>query len=263
MGRNRRLGWKRSRDYKSFSWRSVKYSVLAIQFAPKHLGLKLAACSKDGFVRIYEAVDIAKLSHWHIVDQFQSCAPELPRKSINSVCWNPNPFDSPMLVVAGDDSSIKIWEYDSRNKKWQQPCKLEGHTETVHHVSWAPNLGRSYHMLASGSKDTMVKIWHLVIKKEIDGSGTMEGREVGSFSDHQSSVWCVEWNGTGTMLASSGDDGCVRFWKLNWKNEWACLLEVSADLDDTEQQTRQFRFTGSKISPLPSPQLDSYPSTAQ
>ena len=32
--------------------------------------------------------------------------------------------------------------------------------------------------------------------------------------DHQGAqVWRVAWNVTGTILASSGDDGCVRLWK--------------------------------------------------
>ena len=32
--------------------------------------------------------------------------------------------------------------------------------------------------------------------------------------DHQGAqVWRVAWNITGTILASSGDDGCVRLWK--------------------------------------------------
>ena len=34
-----------------------------------------------------------------------------------------------------------------------------------------------------------------------------------------SQVWRVEWNVTGTILASSGDDGCVRLWKGKIENE--------------------------------------------
>jgi len=33
------------------------------------------------------------------------------------------------------------------------------------------------------------------------------------FDDHFCTVWRVAWNITGTVLASSGDDGCVRLWK--------------------------------------------------
>lgn len=82
---------------------SVKQSVQDIQFAPKHLGLKLATCTRGGIVRIYEAIDITKLSHWTIVDQFQP-----QRDCINSICWNPSPFDAPMLAVAGEDKVITV-----------------------------------------------------------------------------------------------------------------------------------------------------------
>ena len=33
------------------------------------------------------------------------------------------------------------------------------------------------------------------------------------FDDHHSTVWRISWNITGTILASSGDDGCLRMWK--------------------------------------------------
>lgn len=36
---------------------------------------------------------------------------------------------------------------------------------------------------------------------------------VAQFEDHTSTVWRVCWNITGTILASSGDDGFVRLWK--------------------------------------------------
>lgn len=35
---------------------------------------------------------------------------------------------------------------------------------------------------------------------------------VAKFSDH-CTVWRICWNVTGTMLASTGDDGVVRMWK--------------------------------------------------
>lgn len=36
---------------------------------------------------------------------------------------------------------------------------------------------------------------------------------VATFEDHNYTVWRVSWNVLGTILASSGDDGCVRLWK--------------------------------------------------
>lgn len=42
-------------------------SVQDIAFAPRHLGFKLATCSQDGFVRLYEAIDVTNLSHWPIM----------------------------------------------------------------------------------------------------------------------------------------------------------------------------------------------------
>ena len=40
-----------------------------------------------------------------------------------------------------------------------------------------------------------------------------EMRQVALFNDHNSQVWRLSWNVTGTILCSSGDDGFVRLWK--------------------------------------------------
>jgi nucleoporin SEH1 len=42
-------------------------------------------------------------------------------------------------------------------------------------------------------------------------------------------VWRVEWNITGTILASSGDDGTVRLWKANFDNEWKSLSIITGE----------------------------------
>ncbi len=42
----------------------ARKSVTCVAFAPRHLGLKIAAGSADGMVRIYEAIDVMNLNHW-------------------------------------------------------------------------------------------------------------------------------------------------------------------------------------------------------
>ena len=43
----------------------------------------------------------------------------------------------------------------------------------------------------------------------------LEILQAAQFDDHNSTVWRISWNITGTILASTGDDGCVRMWKGN------------------------------------------------
>jgi len=92
-------------------------SVQDIKFAPRHLGLKLATCSKDGKVRIYEAADITNLTAWTLKteDEFTSGKEEL-----NCIDWNPSPFDPPMLVTGGTDGLAKIWDFNETARKWNQ-----------------------------------------------------------------------------------------------------------------------------------------------
>lgn len=198
--------------------------VQDIKFSPKHVGLKLASCTKDGVVRIYESMDTTNLTHWNPVVEGFTCP-----KPINSIDWNPNPFNNPMLVVGGDDYVITIWEYFAQHKQWRLSCKLMGHTEPVMCVAWAPHLGRSFHTIASGSYDKTVRIWQLVINNTNNNSSEMSYKEVANEDLHNSVVWSVEWNITGTILASSGDDGKVRFWKLNFLNQWACLSDINLE----------------------------------
>uniref|UniRef100_A0A8D0DKD4 SEH1 like nucleoporin n=1 Tax=Salvator merianae TaxID=96440 RepID=A0A8D0DKD4_SALMN len=201
-------------------------SVTDVKFAPKHMGLMLATCSADGVVRIYEAPDVMNLSQWSLQHEI-SC-----KLSCSCISWNPSSSraHAPMIAVGSDDSSpnvlakVQIYEYSENTRKYAKAETLMTVTDPVHDISFAPNLGRSFHILAVATKD--VRIFTLKpLRKELTSSSGLtkfEVQLVAQFDNHNSQVWRVSWNITGTVLASSGDDGCVRLWKANYMDNWKC-----------------------------------------
>lgn len=57
---------QRDRWQKKVQLSDSKKSVNDVKFAPRHLGLKVAAASADGTVRIYEATDVFSLNYWQL-----------------------------------------------------------------------------------------------------------------------------------------------------------------------------------------------------
>jgi len=195
-------------------------SVSDIKFAPRHTGFKLATCSEDGFVRIYEAADIMELSHWNLVEEF-----EASKGGAKCLAYNPSPFGLTSLVVGSKDS-LRVWEYSEQYRKWQSEVALTGHTDAINDVAWAPNLGRSYQLIATASKDGTARIWRLTGERP-----KYQVTEIARLEDHRAEVWRVEWNVTGTVLASSGDDSSVRLWKANFQGQWKPLTVISGEED--------------------------------
>ncbi|XP_078397186.1 nucleoporin SEH1 isoform X2 [Cetorhinus maximus] len=208
-------------------------SVTDVKFAPKHMGLVLATCSADGVVRIYEAPDVMNLSQWSLQHEISG------KLSCSCISWNPSSSRShpAMIAVGSDDSStnlggkVQIYEYNENTRKYAKAETLITVTDPVHDIAFAPNLGRSFHILAVANKD--VRIFTLKpLRKELSGSGgptKFEIQTVAQFDNHNSQVWRVSWNITGTVLASSGDDGCVRLWKANYMDNWKCTGILKGD----------------------------------
>lgn len=245
-------------------------SLTDIRFAPKHLGLMLVTCATDGHVRIYEAPDITNLTHWSLKDEF-NC-----KMACSSITWNQSRIHPPMLAVGSDDANnptpkVLIYEYNQHLRRWIKADAVASATDPVHDLSFAPYIGRSYHLLGIASKNVqIVTIKPLTLQNNTTNTSTtgigksgmitspgsnvaasislssmnmqsesalhhqqastmisqparFEIKTVAQFDDHLSQVWRVSWNITGTILASSGDDGTVRMWKSNYLDNWKPL----------------------------------------
>jgi len=213
-------------------------SVTDVKFGPKHLGLILATCSADGTVRIYEATDVMNLSQWSLQHEIHCKIP------CSCISWNPSlsRLHAPMLAVGSDESSssgtlmgkVSVYEYSENARRWQRVETFSNITEPVHDIAFAPNIGRSYHVLAVGSKDLRI-ITLKPLPDQKDEPARFEIRQAGQFDDHGSTVWRVCWNITGTILATSGDDGQVKLWKANYQDHWKCIQTLKCDGQASEQ----------------------------
>ncbi|ODM90481.1 Nucleoporin SEH1 [Orchesella cincta] len=105
-------------------------SVTDVKFAPRHLGMVLATCSADGFVRIYEAPDIIHLSQWSLQYEINVKMP------LSCVSWNPTyPHQfAPIIAVGSDDSNadapkVLLYEFNERNRQWNRKESLKDITD--------------------------------------------------------------------------------------------------------------------------------------
>ncbi|KAJ6572140.1 WD40 repeat-like protein [Mycena capillaripes] len=120
-------------------------------------------------------------------------------------------------------------------------------TSAITSVSWAPSCGRSYHLIATGGRDGHVRIWRVKPGEEADDDMDVEDGQwtasiVADFEQHKAAVGRVEWNITGTVLSSAGNDGRIRLWKATSGNVWrpagSIGVEQSEDHDNEDRADR-------------------------
>lgn len=204
-------------------------SVTDVKFSPRHLGLQLATCSADGVVRFYEAPDVTNLAQFTVNE-------EIPTKLCCScLSWNPSRVHPPMIAVGSDDPNpagggkVQIFEFRDSERKWIKVETLMNIADAVHDLSFAPNLGRTYHVLAVATKDVRIMTLKPLRRDGVMGPMRLEIRQPALLEHNDAQVWRISWNVTGTILASSSDDGYVRLWKANYLENWKCFQELKGD----------------------------------
>lgn len=177
---------------------------------------------------------------------------------IHSIAYNQSAFDPPMLAVSSGDHSAWVWmsmsaAQQQRNQPartstysttssnvWQAVCELSGHTDVVNDVAWAPQMGRSYHLIGTACKDGAVRIYKLYMQpanQTANSPQTVTADLVARLPEHHTAVWRLSWNVTGTILCSSGDDGAARLWKQDFGGRWQQM--ITANPSSTESVAMQ------------------------
>jgi nucleoporin SEH1 len=200
----------------------ARRSVHCCEFAPRHFGLQLATGSADGWVRIYEAVDILNLSQWPLQGSIQAFG----EPGVTCLSWCTGRFEAPTLVVGG--SHLTIYTYVSASRQWL-PLMSMPSQGPVTSVAWAPNVGRRFHWIAATESQTL-HVYQLARLKELE-------LEASHALDEGVPMWKCQWNVTGTVLASSGDAGVVQLWKADQQQQWKCVSQIHGDLTAAEKTT--------------------------
>jgi nucleoporin SEH1 len=142
------------------------------------------------------------------------------------VCWNPSILDPQTLVVGcyydpkknNKNELVQIYAYIDSKKEYALVGSLneEGHTNTVTDVEWAPQFGRSFHLIASCSMDKRIIFWKVDLKYEMnnehfDNIG-IKYCKLYEY-EHNSEIWRISWNLSGTLLSAIDNVGKVSVFK--------------------------------------------------
>jgi len=252
------LIWKeqQGQGHATGGWSKIKEhtlhtaSVNSVSWAPHELGAILACASSDGKLSVLtfkndgqwgadifnghaigcNAVSWAPAVHPGSLITPQQTAPSQPGQQ-------PSPTSVKRFASAGCDNLVRIWGYREESQSWIEEETLEGHTDWVRDVAWAPNIGLPRSYIATASQDKTVLIWTKDspnspwVKTALDPTSTLMSPTsttplpAGKFPDV---VWRVSWSLAGNLLAVSCGDGKVTLWKENLKGVWECVSDMNS-----------------------------------
>ena len=199
-----------------------KSVVREVSFSPASGGSKLASCSDDHTVSVwdveYSKEDVGIAGHgWDV----KTCH------------WHPY---LALLVTGSKDNSVRMWD----PRTGREEFTLHGHKNTVNTVRWNTN----GHWLCSGGRDRVIKVWEWRMSRELSTHRV---------SDKE--VTCAAWHPCEESVLCSGSyDGDVKFWRVG---EEELAAEISS-AHDKEVNGLAFHPLGHLLVSVSSDQLTRY-----
>lgn len=237
--------------------------VVDVRFAPSLFGLKVAACTAHGRVKVFECnggdvkggwdtngEDVEPLQRGLGFSQSFGASAAAASDSAGAgeqlgaaMDWLSPPFGAG--AAADDRESLAVVHggrlsmYTRRGGQWAELCQAaKGDLlRDAKDLAWCPNLCRPYELIATVA--AAVALWRVTL--DGDASGGRSGAPQISMLQLLAGVdpegdmfWRCSWNLTGTSLAlcQEGGEGFVSVWKASTVGEeWRQECEIGTDVD--------------------------------
>jgi nucleoporin SEH1 len=177
-------------------------AVTDVQFSSKCFGLKLASCSSDGNVRIYNAPDPLNLAYWEVEDF--AVTKGSSDQGCTALSWSPC-NETERIAICTTSGYLKIFE---KNKRWILTSEKQILKDVaLKDCAWSPNLCRKADWIAACGLSEEVEILSFI-------PSTHSLQLMCRINTGSSPLWRVSWNLTGNCLAVAPEKGHVQLWKL-------------------------------------------------
>jgi nucleoporin SEH1 len=193
-----------------------RQSSFALSWCPSMFFKEYIAVSAQDSAYIYERSGLGKYKR---VAQFPSS-----NGLIRDIAWAPSMGRQFQLIaLASVDGNIRIYKVTRKNSCNNSSSSSNDLSTAAEPVAIDANGS------ASGSVAGVTATTTTTTTTGLEFPSPLEVELISTLSDHHSEVWRVSWNITGTILASAGNDGNIRFWKASYSNEFRCMAVVSAE----------------------------------
>ncbi|TBU03472.1 WD40 domain-containing protein [Hamiltosporidium magnivora] len=175
----------------------------------------IASGGKDNLIKLWDPRMHTEILTLHIHKNTVLALKWLTRNSSDSVCN--------YLLTGGKDQVIKMVDI----RTFKEVCTYKGHRKEVTALCAHPTINN---MFVSGGAEGTIYYWQ-----------SFKEEPVATTTEHEGTIWCIDYHPLGHIMASGSVDQSVRFWI---RNRPGLGDGESVEVEDSEEGVNVQRIPG-------------------